>query len=66
MKYTFIFLALFSCLFLSARENDLPIEIDTDSVVDNYATTAFKGLKIVKNKLSDEVSISFNFELVKK
>ncbi len=66
MKYTFIFLALFSCLFLSAQENDLPIEIDTDSVVDNYATTAFKGLKIVKNKLSDEVSISFNFELVKK
>jgi len=46
MKYTFIFLALFSCLFLSAQENDLPIEIDTDSVVDNYATAAFKGLKL--------------------
>jgi len=66
MKYTFIFLALFSCLFLSTQENDLPREIDTDSVVDNYAKAAFKGLKIVKNKLSDDVSVSFNFELVKK
>ena len=47
MKYLVVFSLLFSCLFLSAQEDDLLSEIDTDSVVDNYATAAFKGLKIV-------------------
>jgi hypothetical protein len=47
MKYTLIFLTLFSCLFLSAQEDDLLSEIDTDSLGYNYATAAFKGLKIV-------------------
>jgi hypothetical protein len=47
MKYKLIFLMLFSCLYLSAQEDDLLGEIDTDSVINNYATAAFKGLKIV-------------------
>jgi hypothetical protein len=47
MKYPFIFLMLLSGFFLSAQENDLLSEIDTDSVTNNYATAAFKGLKIV-------------------
>ena len=47
MRYSFICLLLFSCLFLGAQEDDLLNEIDTDSVVDNNATAAFKGLKVV-------------------
>ncbi|WP_179009712.1 DUF5777 family beta-barrel protein [Winogradskyella forsetii] len=46
MKYTFICSLLLSCFFLSAQDDDLLSEIDTDSVV-NYATAAFKGLKVV-------------------
>lgn len=47
MRYSFILVMLLLCLFSTAQENDLLSEIDTDSVIDNYATAAFKGLKIV-------------------
>ena len=47
MRYTIIFLLLCVCLISNAQEDDLLSEIDTDSVSDNYATAAFKGLKIV-------------------
>ena len=47
MRYTFIFLMLSACLILSAQEDDLLSEIDTDSIGEQYATAAFKGLKIV-------------------
>ena len=32
---------------LSSAQDDLLNEIDTDTIIDNYATAAFKGLKIV-------------------
>ena len=47
MKYSYIFLMLFVSLLSTAQEEDLLSEIDTDSVGDNYATAAFKGLKVV-------------------
>ncbi|WP_422106862.1 DUF5777 family beta-barrel protein [Winogradskyella sp.] len=47
MRYIQLFLMLFVCLILSAQEDDLLSEIDTDSVGEQYATAAFKGLKIV-------------------
>ncbi|MFP4844717.1 DUF5777 family beta-barrel protein [Winogradskyella sp. PE311] len=47
MRYPIILVILFSCLILKAQEDDLLSEIDTDSVINNYATAAFKGLKIV-------------------
>ena len=47
MRYTYIIIALLSCLVLTAQNDDLLSEIDTDSVGDNYATAAFKGLKVV-------------------
>ena len=46
MRYTYIIIALLSCLVLTAQNDDLLSEIDT-SVGDNYATAAFKGLKVV-------------------
>jgi len=46
MKYSLICIALFTCL-LSSAQDDLLSEIDTDTIIDNYATAAFKGLKIV-------------------
>jgi len=47
MRYTYIIIALLSCLVSKAQSDDLLSEIDTDSVGDNYATAAFKGLKVV-------------------
>lgn len=47
MRYTYIIIALLSCLVSTAQSDDLLSEIDTDSVGDNYATAAFKGLKVV-------------------
>lgn len=47
MRYTYIIIALLSCLVSTAQNDDLLSEIDTDSVGDNYATAAFKGLKVV-------------------
>ncbi|MEN8885167.1 MAG: DUF5777 family beta-barrel protein [Winogradskyella sp.] len=47
MKYSIFLLTLSLCLFLTAQEDDLLSEIDTDTVFNNYATAAFKGLKIV-------------------
>lgn len=45
MKY---FLILFLCFpVLVNSQEDLLSEIDTDSIIDNYASAAFKGLKIV-------------------
>ncbi len=38
---------LLSCQISSAQGDDLLSEIDTDSVGDQYASAAFKGLKIV-------------------
>lgn len=47
MRYSFILVMLLSCLISMAQEDDLLSEIDTDSIGDQYATAAFKGLKIV-------------------
>ncbi|MCT4629717.1 DUF5777 family beta-barrel protein [Winogradskyella sp.] len=47
MRYLFILLLSLSCLVLNAQEDDLLNEIDSDSIIDNYASAAFKGLKIV-------------------
>jgi hypothetical protein len=47
MRYTYIIIALLSCLVSAAQSDDLLSEIDTDSIEDNYATAAFKGLKVV-------------------
>jgi hypothetical protein len=46
MKNQILLLALIGCLFANSQD-DLLNEIDTDSVIDNYATAAFKALKIV-------------------
>jgi len=54
MKYI---LTLFICLpFLIYSQNDLLDEIDTDSVGVEYATAAFKGLKIVNFESTKLVS----------
>lgn len=47
MRYTYIIIMLLACLVSTAQGDDLLSEIDTDSIGDNYATAAFKGLKIV-------------------
>lgn len=47
MKYSILLFTVFCCFFINAQDDDLLSEIDTDSVFDNYATAAFKGLKIV-------------------
>jgi hypothetical protein len=46
MKHYFTLLLLIIAVTVNAQD-DLLSEIDTDSVIDNYATAAFKGLKIV-------------------
>jgi len=46
MKQILTFIAC-SLSLLSHSQDDLLNEIDTDSVIDQYATAAFKGLKIV-------------------
>ena len=47
MRPLFILIMLLLCQILTAQGDDLLSEIDTDSVGDQYATAAFKGLKIV-------------------
>ncbi|WP_426431722.1 DUF5777 family beta-barrel protein [Winogradskyella sp. HB-48] len=47
MRYLHILVILLACQISTAQEDDLLSEIDTDSVGDQYATAAFKGLKIV-------------------
>ncbi|MDG4715049.1 DUF5777 family beta-barrel protein [Winogradskyella marincola] len=47
MRPLFILIMLSLCQILTAQGDDLLSEIDTDSVGDQYATAAFKGLKIV-------------------
>ena len=47
MRYLFILVMLLVCQISSTQEDDLLSEIDTDSIGDQYATAAFKGLKIV-------------------
>lgn len=47
MRPLFILIMLLLCQILTAQGDDLLSEIDTDSIGDQYATAAFKGLKIV-------------------
>ncbi len=47
MRYLFILVMLLVYQISSTQEDDLLSEIDTDSIGDQYATAAFKGLKIV-------------------
>jgi hypothetical protein len=47
MRCLNILIMLLLCQILTAQGDDLLSEIDTDSVGDQYATAAFKGLKIV-------------------
>lgn len=47
MRPLFILIMLVLCQILTAQGDDLLSEIDTDSIGDQYATAAFKGLKIV-------------------
>lgn len=58
------YLLLLFCLpFLSFSQDDLLDEIDSDSVVDTYAESVFKSLKIVNfesTKLVDEKGLLFN------
>ena len=47
MRYLFILVMLLVYQISSTQEDDLLSEIDTDSIGDQYATAAFKDLKIV-------------------
>lgn len=47
MRPLFILIMLLLCQISTAQGDDLLSEIDTDSVGDQYASAAFKGLKIV-------------------